>query len=80
MVVAVYPYNKYNWDACLCRLALERLNDVVKVVCLEMPQQHLDNMAQYEECRQKLTMLDNKALSPVRRQVEMQKAVASCNE
>ena len=46
---------------------------MVKAVCLEMPQQHLDNMAQYEECRQKLTMLENEVPSPVRRQVEMQK-------
>ena len=81
LVAADFPFNKYNWDArveCLCRLG--RLNDAVKVVCLEMPQQHLDNMARYEEYRRKLAVLDGEVPSPVRRQVEEQKAAAAMNE
>jgi len=76
LVASDFPLNKYNWDArveCLCRLG--RLNDGVKVVCLEMPQQHLDNMARYEEYRRKLAVqVEGEAQSPVRRQVEEQQA------
>ena len=79
LVATDFPLNKYNWDArveCLCRLG--RLNDAVKVVCLEMPQQHLDNMARYEEYRRKLAVqVDGEALSPVRKQVEEQKAAVN---
>ena len=78
LVATDFPLNKYNWDArveCLCRLG--RLNDAVKVVCLEMPQQHLDNMARYEEYRRKLAVLDSEAPSPVRRQIEEQKAAVN---
>ena len=76
LVTIDFPLNKYNWDArveCLCRLG--RLSDAVKVVCLEMPQQHLDNMARYEEYRRKLAVqVEGEVQSPVKRQVEEQKA------
>jgi hypothetical protein len=76
LVATDFPLNKYNWDArveCLCRLG--RLNDAVKIVCLEMPQQHLDNMARYEEYKRKLAVqVEDEAQSPIRRQVEEQKA------
>ncbi len=79
LVAIDFPLNKYNWDArveCLCRLG--RLSDAVKVVCLEMPQQHLDNMARYEEYRRKLIVqAEGEVQSPVRRQVEEQKAAVN---
>jgi len=79
LVATDFPLNKYNWDArmeCLCRIG--RLNDAVKVVCLEMPQQHLDNMARYEEYRRKLAVqVEGEVRSPVRRQVEEQKAAVN---
>jgi hypothetical protein len=79
LVATDFPLNKYNWDArveCLCRLG--RLNDAVKVVCLEMPQQHLDNMARYEEYRRKLAVqVEGEVQSPIKRQVEEQKAAVN---
>ena len=79
LVATNFPLNKYNWDArveCLCRLG--RLNDAVKVVCLEMPQQHLDNMARYEEYRRKLAVqVEGEMQSPIRRQVEEQRAAVN---
>jgi len=79
LVATEFPLNKYNWDArveCLCRLG--RLNDAVKVVCLEMPQQHLDNMARYEEYRRKLAVqVEGEVQSPIRRQVEEQEAAVN---
>jgi hypothetical protein len=43
-----------------------------------MPQQHLDNMARYEEYRRKRAVqVEGEVQSPIRRQVEEQKAVVN---
>jgi hypothetical protein len=43
-----------------------------------MPQQHLDNMARYEEYTRKLAVqVEGKVQSPIKRQVEEQKAAVN---
>ncbi|KAG8759626.1 hypothetical protein FRC14_005401 [Serendipita sp. 396] len=52
LLVQEFPFNKNNWDSrveCLCRLG--KLDEALKVVCLEMPSQHAIGAAKREEER-----------------------------
>lgn len=52
LVAREFVFNKNNWDSrveCLCRLG--KLDDALKVVCLEMPTQNKVNAKQREQAR-----------------------------